>query len=966
MDSLPFNQLPVGLGGDDALDPLADLSSFNILQFMQEDTPVDSPAVDQDLFMHAARPQQQRQQHHVADPHHNVVYQNTARLPDSPPITDISGAASSGSPSSNSDTPYSPDSYGNFGVHGLNNQGLILGVQELTNGMMLHPDHMQQGHQQRPAQLQQQQHILSPSPNTPMMNFMSPYNGQTPSQVSPQNLRNSEFVMGPGFGGVDLFNIIGGSSDGSLNSCGSESTNSRKRPRMDNVDNKIFNNNAVSDPNMVYDENFSGHQPAIKFSKFEEEKWHPMYDEHQNQLQQLQVCVVADKGFNYFPADNCFVNQKKNHFQISVHIEAIDAYAPKYVKKNGMLYPIDEFKLSFCGVKQEMPTSEIQIKQSQTDRKPGPHAPVTLTIEARKMTKVTVPRLHFQETTLNNQRKNGRANPDQKYFLLVVRLMATSDDGQEHLVQAYHSDKVIVRATNPGAFDPAEDIQWHRNLNGLYTHGPVSINCDVPMKDAKLSVNGDIYHVGRMVHPSDIRLKENIVDLDPFDALENIRKLHIVKYMYKPEIAEKWGLSEDSRRKTGLLAQELQNIMPDAVHDIGDYLTVDENRIFYETILATQELCRLTGDLDSKIDEKVDEIAQRLARYARRKKLHASMASNLSGDTYGDSKSVLSYSRSSLASSYVPRKERRERSQRCRSNCHRQEPLCNSKLTQGTIITLVIVMAFCLLSMTALYVLDWHNRTYGSHYPPADPIPAPGREGPPGKLVVPQKLPIDQPDAPAVISTCKSKNCHSYCCADKASMYTTTLKARPVDSMEDTKTGEGQKLAVWRAPDVINGIGKPLSPGVTIRIPEFNMTLDSRYCIGDSCSHKMKSYDLYVPISPYLPTIPLRVQINVPGGKFASSCGYLSEYVNRQCPMDTHSSKSSYPTVVNVGENTYELSAGTFLVSAYRFRVGFTGDTCSEYENFQYGNRLYEEYNIYFYRTCAPVSSSLPEPMGPK
>ena len=64
------------------------------------------------------------------------------------------------------------------------------------------------------------------------------------------------------------------------------------------------------------------------------------------------------------------------------------------------------------------------------------------------MTKVTVPRLHFQETTMNNQRKNGRANPDQKYFFLVVRLIATSEDGQEHLVQAYHSERVIVRVSN--------------------------------------------------------------------------------------------------------------------------------------------------------------------------------------------------------------------------------------------------------------------------------------------------------------------------------------------------------------------------------------------------------------------------------------------------------------------------------------------------------------------------------------
>lgn len=63
------------------------------------------------------------------------------------------------------------------------------------------------------------------------------------------------------------------------------------------------------------------------------------------------------------------------------------------------------------------------------------------------MTKVTVPRLHFSETTMNNQRKNGRPNPDQKFFLLVVRLIACSTDGHEAIVQAYQSEKVIVRVS---------------------------------------------------------------------------------------------------------------------------------------------------------------------------------------------------------------------------------------------------------------------------------------------------------------------------------------------------------------------------------------------------------------------------------------------------------------------------------------------------------------------------------------
>lgn len=90
----------------------------------------------------------------------------------------------------------------------------------------------------------------------------------------------------------------------------------------------------------------------------------------------MKVDVVADKGFNYSASDGCFVNQKKNHFQITVHIETQDELPPKLIKIDDKLKQVKEFKLAFCGVKAEMTNSEIQIRQSQTDRKPIPHEPV--------------------------------------------------------------------------------------------------------------------------------------------------------------------------------------------------------------------------------------------------------------------------------------------------------------------------------------------------------------------------------------------------------------------------------------------------------------------------------------------------------------------------------------------------------------------------------------------------------------
>ncbi|VDO88456.1 unnamed protein product [Heligmosomoides polygyrus] len=695
-----------------------------------------------------------------------------------------------------------------------------------------------------------------------------------------------------------MFNILNVSSEGSINSQASEAP--RKRARTDNQ--------LLDPPKFLPAFPSVGQAPVIKFSMFQEELWNPLYDINHQQLTKLKICVVADKGFNYSNSDGCFVNQKKNHFQISVNIEANDENPPKFVKVNGVMHPIKAIKLAFCGVKAEMLSSEIQIKQSQTDRKPIPHDPVILNIHAREITKVTVPRLHFSETTLNNQRKNNRPNPDQKYFLLVVRLLACTDEGVA-LIQAQQSEKVIVRATNPGSFEPPEsDVQWYRNGGTLVCHGPVAIGTD--RTAAKLTVDGDIYITGQMTRPSDIRLKEDIVEKTSRDALEHLQQLRIVDFRYKPEIAELWGLSEEQRRRTGLIAQELQAVIPDAVRDIGTHLTVDESRIFYETVLAMQELCRLTGDLDTKIDDKVEEISQRLARYARRKKLIGSIASNLSEQSY------LSYSRTSLASTAPSlAKEGRER---------RKESLCNSKLTQGTIITLVVVMAACLIAMSALYVLDWHNRNYGYHhlYPlnATPPTKLGGSTEGVGHMIYQidhPYLPMLQPDAPPLMATCRSSHCHTYCCADRAKYNT----GNPMDTI--VTLGEHTKNMIARS--------------------ALNVTIDNRYCIEQSCNKKRGRFNMYIPVSPYLPTLPL--EITVPKGKLVNNCGYLADFQH----------KYSTTSRQNITDDTFELSVGSYLQSAYRFRVGFTTESCFSSEDHLHGG--FEEYNLIFYRTCAPPAS---------
>ncbi|XP_030129463.4 myelin regulatory factor isoform X1 [Taeniopygia guttata] len=440
---------------------------------------------------------------------------------------------------------------------------------------------------------------------------------------------------------------------------------------------------------------------SIKWQPHQQNKWATLYDANYKELPMLTYRVDADKGFNFSVGDDAFVCQKKNHFQVTVYIGMLGD--PKYVKTPEGLKPLECFYLKLHGVKLEALNQSINIEQSQSDRSKRPFNPVTVNLPPEQVTKVTVGRLHFSETTANNMRKKGKPNPDQRYFMLVVALQAHAQN-QNYTLAAHISERIIVRASNPGQFESDSDVLWQRAQlpDTVFHHGRVGINTDRP--DEALVVHGNVKVMGSLMHPSDVRVKEDIQEVDTTEQLKRISRMRLVHYNYKPEFAATVGI--DSTSETGVIAQEVKEILPEAVKDTGDlvfsngktlenFLVVNKERIFMENVGAVKELCKLTDNLETRIDE-LERWSHKLAKLKRLD----SMKSTVSSGAFSQTGSQFSRAGS------VPHKKRPQKVTSKSPSVVPEQACISQRFLQGTIIALVIIMAFSVVSMSTLYVLS--------------------------------------------------------------------------------------------------------------------------------------------------------------------------------------------------------------------------------------------------------------------
>lgn len=141
------------------------------------------------------------------------------------------------------------------------------------------------------------------------------------------------------------------------------------------------------------------------------------------------------------------------------------------------------------------------------------------------------------------------------------------------------------------------------------------------------TVHGNIKVTGHDVQPSDSRAKTNVEEIDPKEQLKNVSSIRVVRYQFTPEFAKQVGIKEEELTGTGVIAQEVQQVIPDAVKEEDDVilpngkkieklLVVNKDRLFMENVGAVKELCKVTDNLGTRLDE-LERMNNKLRKVSR-------------------------------------------------------------------------------------------------------------------------------------------------------------------------------------------------------------------------------------------------------------------------------------------------------------------------------------------------------------
>ncbi|HSI75126.1 MAG TPA: tail fiber domain-containing protein [Lunatimonas sp.] len=177
------------------------------------------------------------------------------------------------------------------------------------------------------------------------------------------------------------------------------------------------------------------------------------------------------------------------------------------------------------------------------------------------------------------------------------------NSGSSATLSLRQNNVVRMQITNAGniTMSPSASI----NLNGNTALGSPTQNRNLSVF-GNINVTGNINATGSITPgPSDMRLKQDTKPLEI--GLKELIKLKTVTFKYNG----KGGTPEDGKERIGLIAQDIQKVIPSMViksqkseDDDVEYLSYDTQPLFYIMINAIQELEKRVKKLESQLAAK--------------------------------------------------------------------------------------------------------------------------------------------------------------------------------------------------------------------------------------------------------------------------------------------------------------------------------------------------------------------------
>lgn len=190
----------------------------------------------------------------------------------------------------------------------------------------------------------------------------------------------------------------------------------------------------------------------------------------------------------------------------------------------------------------------------------------------------------FYAGTYNTVGFGGLTNGNNRIF--------ASSTGADGIYIASATSRGIVFRVNGGAVDnitinsSGNMIISTTTASTSYTTGALVVSGGVGITGA-VYTNSSITAAGNITAYSDVRLKENIFTID--NALDKVLKMRGVYFNRRDIIGGK--------RETGVVAQEIEIVLPEVVHNSGTYLSVGYGNIVGVLIEAIKELKAELNDL---------------------------------------------------------------------------------------------------------------------------------------------------------------------------------------------------------------------------------------------------------------------------------------------------------------------------------------------------------------------------------